>query len=506
MAGSSDDAALWRLTLQHSPIGMTLVGLDGRLLMVNDAFCAMLGYDDEHLTSVGFQELTHPDDLDADLELLDQTVAGDIDSYRLRKRYLHAEGHVIWGDLSVALLRSPEGEPLHFISQVLDVTEHVAYAERIAAVHAEQERDHQTLEAVFETVGVGLLLIGPDGHYERMNRRHLESMHLPFPGGHEGEAGQLGEVYLLDGKTLMTKEEMPSYRAVQGEEFDDYCYWVGADQRTRKAFSTSARQVRGPDGTKVGAALAYQDITDLMQAMQVKDEFVSSVSHELRTPLTSLLGYLEILGDHEGLPDDVASQVQVMQRNALRLRTLLSDLLHVGQADEGGLQVERAPMDLVGVVRDAVEAARPVADKHDIVLGLETPERLWLEADEQRMRQVLDNLVSNAIKYGVAGGSVSVVVAAHDDRVELSVSDTGIGIPPEELADVFSRFFRGVDARTSHIQGTGLGLNIVTSIVAAHDGTVAVESEVGRGTTFRVTLPAPPALLDERPAEVARAG
>src|ERR1700712_2747025 len=102
MDGSSDDAALWRLTLQHSPIGMTLVGLDGRLLMVNRALCEMLGYDAETLSQRGFQELTHPEDLDADLELFDQAVVGDIDSYRLRKRYVHADGHLIWGDPSVA--------------------------------------------------------------------------------------------------------------------------------------------------------------------------------------------------------------------------------------------------------------------------------------------------------------------------------------------------------------------------------------------------------------------
>ena len=120
MDGASDSADLWRLTLQHSPIGMALVGLDGRLLMVNRALCDMLGYDVEMLTQRGFQELTHAEDLDDDLELFDQSVGGEIDSYRLRKRYLHADGHVVWGDLSVALVRGGDGCPLHFISQILE--------------------------------------------------------------------------------------------------------------------------------------------------------------------------------------------------------------------------------------------------------------------------------------------------------------------------------------------------------------------------------------------------
>ena len=331
MDGASDGAELWRLTLQHSPIGMGLVGLDGRLLMANRALCAMLGYDVEGLSQRGFQELTHAEDLDADVELFGQALAGEVDSYRLRKRYLHADGHVVWGDLSVALVRGQDGRPLHFIAQILDVTAQREQEERLAAASAEIEHEHQTLEAIFETVSVGLLLIGSDGRYERTNRRHREAMTLAFPDGHVGEAGQLGHVYFPDGKTLMAKEDMPSYRAVQGEEFDDYTYWVGDDPRTRAAFSTSARQVRGPSGEKLGAALAYQEITDLMRAMQVQDEFVSSVSHELRTPLTSVLGYLEMLCEREGLPPDVLAQLRVVQRNALRLRALLSDLLHVGQ-------------------------------------------------------------------------------------------------------------------------------------------------------------------------------
>src|SRR4051794_35832611 len=137
----SDDVALWRLTLQHSPIGMATVDLDGRLLMVNRALCEMLGYDAETLSQRGFQELTHPDDLDADLHLFNQAVVGDIDSYRLSKRYLHADGHGIWGDLSVGLLRGPDGRPPHFVSQSLHATEQPVNAEYPEATNA--ERDHE---------------------------------------------------------------------------------------------------------------------------------------------------------------------------------------------------------------------------------------------------------------------------------------------------------------------------------------------------------------------------
>ena len=491
MEGAFDSAELWRLTLEHSPIGMTLVGLDGRLLMVNRALCDMLGYDADELSQRGFQELTHADDLDADLELFGQALAGDLDFYRLRKRYLHAEGRIVWGDLSVALVRGQDGRPLHFISQILDVTEQRAHEERLEAASAEVTREHQALTAIFETVSVGLLLIGSDGRYERMNRRHRETMSLPFPDGHDGEAGQLGHVYFLDGKTQMSKEDMPSYRAVQGEEFDDYTYWVGDDPRTRAAFSVSARQVRGPAGEKLGAALAYQEITDLMRAMQVRDEFVSSVSHELRTPLTSILGYLEILCEHEGLPPDVIAQLRIVERNANRLRSLLSDLLHVGEAGEGGLPLHRTAVDLAALVHEAVEASGPFAEQHGVDVEVDVPDHLAAVVDRQRIRQVLDNLLSNAIKYSHAGAQVTIVLRQRLAAIELEVRDTGIGIAQEEAELVFGRFFRGGEALENHVPGTGLGLNIVRSIVAAHDGAVTLESEVGRGSAFRVTLPQP---------------
>ena len=484
-----ESSALWRLTLEYSPVGMALVDLDGGLLLVNRAMSEMLGYDVTELTQRGFQELTHPDDLTADVTLFERALAGEIDSYRMRKRYLRADGRVVWGDLSVALVREPDGAPLYFISQILDVSEQQEFEERLQAANEAIERERQSLSAIFETVSVGLLLIDADGRYERMNRRHESTMNQPFPDGHDGLAGQLGQVFLLDGKTPMSREQMPSYRAAQGEEFDDYTYWVGADPLTRTAYSTSARQVRGPAGERLGAALAYQEITELMRAMQIKDEFVSSVSHELRTPLTSVLGHLEMLGEIDELPPGVRSQLAVVQRNANRLGALVTDLLLVAQVREGGLRLDRADVDLAALVRDVAEGARPAAVDVGVAVEVHGPPRLVASLDAHRIRQVLDNLVSNAVKYSPDGGTATVTLRSLPTGVMVEVVDTGIGIPADEVPHVFDRFYRGHHALGQHIPGTGLGLDIVSSIVHAHGGTVTVESVVGIGSTFRVLLP-----------------
>jgi two-component system phosphate regulon sensor histidine kinase PhoR len=485
----SDTEQLWRLTMEHSPVGMTLVSPQGRLLACNRALCDMLGHSEDQLRRMTFQELTHPADLAADLALLAETLAGERSSYRIRKRYLHADGHVVWGDLSVALLRADDGSPIHLISQIVDVTAQHEYERRLAAAAEEIDHQHRLAEAVYDSVDVGLLLIDRSARYESMNRRHHDFMALAFPDGHAGDAGQLGSVYAADGVTLLSREEMPSYRAVLGEEFDDRRIWVGDDPVTRRALSVSARTVHDPDGGFAGAALAYKDVTDFMRALDVKDEFVASVSHELRTPLTAVLGHLELLAERTDLPAGAAAQVRVIERNAVRLRHLVSDLLHVAQVQNRGLQLARSPVDLGSLVQQAVEALRPSALAGDIAVVADTEDGVVAMVDGQRLRQVVDNLVSNAVKYTDAGGSVTVSLHRDDRTVEIAVADTGIGIEPAEVERLFTRFFRGSQAQIRVAPGAGLGLAIVQSIVGAHGGEVRVDSEVGVGSRFRVLLP-----------------
>lgn len=486
-----DSAESWRSTMEHSHIGMALLDLDGRIMMVNRASCDFTGYDAASLLRRGFRDITHPDDLDPSIAVFGATSSGVTESHRIEKRYMHADGHIIWGDVSASLVRDREGRPLHVLVQIIDVTKQHEQQKRLEAALAEIEVEQQTLTALFETVSVGLLLIDKDGRYVRMNRSYREAESLAFPQGHHGQAGQDGETYLLDGTTKASKEDMPTYRASHGEEFDEYTFWVGADPSTRKALSVSARQVLGSDGDRSGSALVYQDITALHRASLVQDKFVSSVSHELRTPLTSMLGYLEMMNQQNDVPPKVAAQLQIVERNAVRLRTLLSDLLQVGQAQEGGLAPKPARTNLVGLAKSAIEASRPLAEKHGVVVDLQAPATLTVVIDKRHIRQVLDNLLSNGIKYTPAGGRVIVVLRQTRVATELEVTDTGIGITADEMPLVFDRFFRGNHAFDQHVPGTGLGLNIVRSIVTAHGGDITLDSKVGHGSTFRVTLPHP---------------
>jgi signal transduction histidine kinase len=236
------------------------------------------------------------------------------------------------------------------------------------------------------------------------------------------------------------------------------------------------------------AAELHVTVDELEAAQGVKDEFVALVSHELRTPLTSIRGYAELLRD-EGLTDEQREYVDVIDRNSARLGGLVEDLLLMTQIQSGGVPLELGEVVLNDLIARSGEAARPFAASKEIELDIDIEPSIATEGDPVRLGQMLDNLVSNAIKYTPSGGAVSITMTRAGETATIAVRDSGIGIPEEEHAQMFSRFFRASNARVSGIDGTGLGLAITRGIVEAHGGTIGFDSVVGAGTTFSITLP-----------------
>jgi signal transduction histidine kinase len=228
----------------------------------------------------------------------------------------------------------------------------------------------------------------------------------------------------------------------------------------------------------------------LLELDRLKDEFVSSVSHELRTPLTSICGYAELLVDD--VEDEQArGYVRIVERNAHRLLELVDELLFAARMQAGGLELRTGPVDLRALVEDAVVSAAPQAESAGVELRLSAENAVpVVDGDEARLARVVTNFVSNAIKFTPVGGRVDVTLRRQNGRVLVEVSDTGIGIPEEELGHLFERFFRAQTALERHIPGTGLGLYISKAIVDAHGGEISVSSAEGEGTTFALELPA----------------
>jgi signal transduction histidine kinase len=259
---------------------------------------------------------------------------------------------------------------------------------------------------------------------------------------------------------------------------------------TGRVFQGGTAPVKRGDGVLVGRIWTLREVTADRHLERLRDAFVAAVSHELRTPLTSISGFLELLADEEHeLGPTGRRYVDVIRRGNTRLQRIVEDLLLVAEVEAERLELHPGPTDLAELATAAVEAARPAAAAGEIELTLDVEGAVPLEADATRLGQVLEQLISNAIKFTPAGGSVMVSATAAEGSPRVEVTDTGIGVPHDELGQIFSRFYRASTATRREIPGTGLGLVIVRAIVEAHGGTVSLRSTEGEGTRVIVTLP-----------------
>ncbi|MGH3424968.1 MAG: sensor histidine kinase [Nocardioidaceae bacterium] len=358
-------------------------------------------------------------------------------------------------------------------------------------------RQRELLDAVLHTVDVGILTLDADRNYVLTNRKQVEFNRLVYAVPPE-RPGEEGAVFDRDRTTPIPHELRASVRAAHGEEFSDFVMWVGATPSEQRALSASARPIYNSRKQFDGAVLVYQDVTDLISALSVKDEFVAAVSHELRTPLTSILGYIELIEDYaDELPDVVNRHLTVVTRNSERLLALVSDLLTTAQVEAGRLRLSLTPAGIGELTQRSLDSAAPRASERGIEIAAELRPVPTIEIDVGRITQVLDNLLSNAIKYTPAGGTITVCLRPADggratDAIVLSVADTGMGISEKDQAGLFTKFFRSTDVERQAIPGAGLGLVITKEIVEVHGGTIRLESERGVGTTVTVWLPSSP--------------
>lgn len=378
------------------------------------------------------------------------------------------------------------------MSSVVDATQ-----ERMRSALAKAEEQALLLNAVLDTANVGVVVVDEDGHDLMMNRNQLAIHEALVPDGVDDpdEADLL--VFGADRKALLLPDERPVRRAVLGEEFSGQLIWGGRDGELR-AFSTSASRMRDVNGQEHGAVIAFHDITNLMDALAAKDDFLATVNHELRTPLTSIVGYLEMASEVADLDPAVKVYLNVAERNAERLLALVGDLL---DAAAGKVDITMDPLDLAGVLQTVLPAHVARAERQGLTVTTRIAHRLDMAGDERRVGQIVDNLLSNALKYTPDGGSITVsAYAAPDGRPMLEVADTGSGMTMQEQGNLFTRFYRTAGVRRTAIPGAGLGLAITKELVEAHGGSISVRSEPGIGSIFAVEFPAPEGYGAEGPS------
>ena len=294
------------------------------------------------------------------------------------------------------------------------------------------------------------------------------------------------EVLQADRSTRIPIEDQIIPRALRGEMISNHMEWLGP-VGSQTAILATSRQVWRENGDLHGTVIVAYDITPLADAISVREQFLTTVSHELRTPLTSIIGYLELIEDSlDEEPLDIAAYLTVAQRNSAELLSRISQLL---QFSADGIPIERALTDLSSLATSVVADFSMAADAAGVSLSSSLPSGIHAWVDAGRYRQVVENLISNSIKYTQRDGAIDITLTSDPVDAVLTVADNGRGMTTDETRQAFERFFRAPNARGDAIQGFGVGLSIVKEIVEAHSGTVGIVSEPGHGTSIAVSVP-----------------
>ncbi len=376
----------------------------------------------------------------------------------------------------------------------------------------------KSLEVIFDAVPVGLLLVDEKLIVDRVNEAIRKRIGKSYK-----EIINSSVCEVLDCKVVADNEKccddshcgkcplktnienvLKTSQAVENLEVESKTLFARKGERIW--FALTIKPVIVDDRKHVVVCL--NDITErknaeekLAESMQLKQQFISTVSHELRTPLTAIREGLNIV--LEGVAGKLKSKqrefLELSKRNVDRLSALINDVLDFQKLESGRMNFDFAAVNMAETIKEAADTMQLMAKNFKVELTVDVePQVGTVVFDRNKMIQVFTNLLSNAIKFTPAGGKVCLSAKIFNDTIAITVSDTGMGIPKDDLPKVFERFYR-VQRPGKEIQGTGLGLPIVAQIVERHNGTISVESELNKGTSFTVSLPlkGPQVELDE---------
>ncbi len=484
----------FRSAFEHAAIGMGELAPSGRWLRANPSLCALLGYTAEELTQRTFSDITHPDDITENLELLDRLLSGEQRSVYIDKRYQTKAGETAWVGVTATLVRDAEGKPLHFVSQVQDMT-----AQRTAELKVREL--NASLVALLESTSD--LIWSVDAR-----RFGLELFNTGMRKHYAGSG-----IELQPGMTpaeLMSEDQARHWQALYANilihgshEIQQRC------TRTNRIYSISLHPVRR-DGEAISISAFGRDITTQREsvsaiiaakeraeaASKAKQEFLANMSHELRTPLNGVLGMFALLEESSLSPEQLEFARMGKQAGG-RLLTLLNDVLDFTRLEAGQVALRRESFSPAELLRSVAEAFSLRCHERSLTLELCEDPTLppHLLGDEQRIRQVLFNLMGNAVKY-TPQGTVRLSAWARPSQSRAGVvhayfcvEDSGPGIDDTKMEHLFQRFTQSDASLTRQHQGAGLGLAIVRRSTELLGGSLEVASEPGKGTAFTLHLP-----------------
>jgi PAS domain S-box-containing protein len=472
----------FRGTFANAAVGIAHVGLDGRWLRFNERLCEITGYSRDELGVRTFQDITHPDDLEDDLDNVNALLEGRADRYMMEKRYLRRDGKPIWVNLTVSLMRS-HGAPAYFISVIEDISPRRLAEERL-------RQSEERFRAVIEQASEAIFIAGVDGAFQEVNSAACALL------GYARE--ELIGRRIEDIIPVQDAGRVPAAHGWLAEEPGRVQIeeWTLVRRDGRQVATEISSKVL-PDGRWTAFV---RDISErkkaeqaLREASRQKDEFMAMLGHELRNPLATIRGASELLAlSHAG--DATLQRIHAsLDRQTTHMAKLIDGLLDVSRIVMGKISLEREVVNLRTILDDVIEDRVAQIERRGLELRRVSEDLgLWVEGDRVRLAQVFDNLLANAIKFTRAPGAITIVAGRDGDAAVIKVTDTGAGIDPDLLPHVFEPFRQAAQSIDRTEGGLGLGLALVKGLVELHGGTVAAHSS-GPGTGAELVLRLPTA-------------
>ncbi|MDE2594353.1 MAG: PAS domain S-box protein [Burkholderiales bacterium] len=498
LAQARAQAQRYETIFARSAAGMALTGLDGRFLQVNERLCEITGYTPEQLLKLRFYDITHPDDVDDSTQAVKDLISGRLPQRRAEKRYIKADGSVLWASLAVSMLRNANGQPECFMAVVEDIGDRKVAEQTLKEREALLSSMGQFVPGIIHKVGYDA-----EGHakFLYISDRAMEMFQLSpdvMAADYTAHHLRVHPDDLAYAQRLAKKPKPGTpLRPV------DFEYRVILEGKGVRWYGGRALPQIEPDGSLVWYGHTaditehklYQEARVAAQvadaANRAKSEFLSRMSHELRTPLNAVLGFAQLLrlDRQHPLTDGQRSKVELIERAGGHLLGVISDVLDLSRIDSGSLPLSIEAVAVSQVLEEAVSMVGAAASDAGVVLvPPQVPRGTNVFADRLRLRQILVNLLTNAIKYNRRGGRVMVSVWPDAGQIAIEVSDTGRGLSQEQCEHLFEPFNR-LGAETSGIEGTGIGLVIVRRLIELMSGHIEVSSELGVGTRFVVWMP-----------------
>ena len=494
----SDSERRFQVTFENAGVGIAHVGIDGSWLRVNEKLCEIVGYSQDDLLSRRFQDITYREDLPRDMARAAAMRAGELEQFTSEKRYVRKDGSLVWVSLTVSVVSISEGFPDYFIAVIQDINDRKLVEQELLA-------SERRLKLAKELVSVGVLL--QDYRQETMELDETAARLLDLPANQRLPSEEVhGRFHLEDRPAVEIQlaaetAELESRRATEhrvvhsnGQElWLSVCKQLdyGASSEGNTVAQRSLIAVFDLTERKRHEALLETARRQAELANQARGEFLANMSHEIRTPMAAIMGHVDILLQHLKDPDD-RQCAHTIKRNGRHLLEIINDILDLSRIEAGKLEVDTAACDLKQLVSDIDLLMQVRVDESKVEFRIATPQPIprWVLTDSKRVKQILINLVGNAIKFTRRGYvELEVFVDEREKRLSLVVRDSGIGIEPRILVNLFQPFSQGDASRTREFGGSGLGLAISKRLSDLLNGNLEVESEAGKGSTFRLTIP-----------------